>query len=187
LCVSALVRTTASETVHSFHDSVVTFTEFFDVTGAPDIPRRDVIRAAVCLALCPLTFGCAESAPATAPALEFADDAATVRGETVDIDVTRVPQWRGSDAIESAVVFLTAQVIVVRRPGDRFSALSAVCPHAGCGVSMVRSSELVCPCHGSTFSFAGERLAGPALQGLTPLSATYDAASKRLTIRRSSG
>jgi Rieske Fe-S protein len=154
--------------------------------GSPDAQRRDLLRAALCLALCPLSFACTEAPTASVPSLEFPDDAATVRGNEVDIDVTRVPQWRSSDAGESAVVFLAAQVIVVRRPGDRFSAFSAVCPHAGCGVSVVRSNELVCPCHGSTFSFAGARLAGPATEGLTALPLTFDAMSRRLTVQRSS-
>ena len=63
--------------------------------------------------------------------------------------------------------------------------LSAICPHAGCGVSTVRASELVCPCHGSTFTVSGARVAGPAPEGLTALSVTYDAATRRLTVRRS--
>ncbi len=152
-----------------------------------DLHRRDMLRAALSVAVCPLLHACAEGAPPTAPALEVADDAATVRGNVVEIDVTRVPQWREMSADASAVVFLAAQVIVVRQRPESFTAFSAVCPHAGCGVSTVRASELLCPCHGSTFSFRGERLAGPAPTGLSALPVTYDAASRRLTIQRPGG
>ena len=156
------------------------------MTAPIDRHRRDLLQAALCVALCPIIEACGDSAPPGAPALEFADDAATVRGNEVEIDIARVPQWRAPEVGESAVVFLTARVIVVRRPRDLFSAFSANCPHAGCGVSVVRSNELLCPCHGSTFSFDGARLAGPAPEGLTALSVTYDAATRRLTVRRSS-
>jgi Rieske Fe-S protein len=156
------------------------------MTAPIDRHRRDLLQAALGVALCPLIEACGDSAIPGAPVLEFADDAATVRGNEVEIDIARVPQWRAPEVGESAVVFLTARVIVVRRPRDLFSAFSAVCPHAGCGVSTVRAGELVCPCHGSTFTFSGARVAGPAPEGLTALSVTYDAATRRLTVRRSS-
>lgn len=146
------------------------------------VPRRDALKACACL-LASSMIGCSGAAPPTGtPPLEFADDAATVRDNVVEIDVSRVPQWRASPAVESAVVFLSVQVIVVRRTADRFTALSAVCPHAGCGVSVVRGDQLVCPCHGSTYTFSGERVSGPAPTGLTSLPATFDASGQRLTI-----
>lgn len=146
--------------------------------------RRDMLRTVLGTALYPLLAGCAGSASLEAPALEFADDAATVRGDNVVIELARVPQWRSPAIAESAVVFLAAQVIVVRRPLEQFSAFSAVCPHAGCGVSGVRTDALVCPCHGSTFAFDGTRLSGPAPSGLTPLPVTYDGSAGRLMVRR---
>jgi len=146
--------------------------------------RRDMLRVVLGTTLYPMFAGCAGPASPEAPALEFADDAATVRGDIVEIELARVPQWRSPTVAESAVVFLTAQVIVVRRTREQFRAFSTVCPHAGCGVSGVRMDELVCPCHGSTFAFDGTRLSGPAPSGLSPLPVTYDAAAGRLVVRR---
>jgi cytochrome b6-f complex iron-sulfur subunit len=51
--------------------------------------------------------------------------------------------------------------VVVRRDGDRFSAISLICTHLGC---LVTVSELgfECPCHGSSYDQSGEVIGGPA-------------------------
>ena len=49
------------------------------------------------------------------------------------------------------------------RQGDKVSALSTVCPHAGCAVDWDdQGAAFVCPCHDSRFSLAGERQSGPS-------------------------
>jgi len=54
----------------------------------------------------------------------------------------------------------------------RFSALSAVCTHAGCLVQFSRSDDtLVCPCHGSVFdAHSGQVLNGPAFSPLPSIA-----------------
>ena len=60
-------------------------------------------------------------------------------------------------------------VAVVRDEAGEVHGLSAVCTHRSCLVA-ARGAELVCPCHGSTFSTAdGAVLAGPATQPLPPV------------------
>jgi Rieske Fe-S protein len=146
--------------------------------------RRDLLRGVAVLA-CPLLAACAGDGPAEASAAPPApDDAVTAAGEGVVVDVARVPAFAGAPAGEVAVVFLGARVIVVRRGPAEFRALSAVCPHAGCGVSVVRAPRLVCPCHGSEFDFAGRRLEGPAPTGLDVLPSSFDAGTRRLRIQR---
>lgn len=54
------------------------------------------------------------------------------------------------------------------RSGDDVYALSLVCTHLGCIVS-VSPTGLFCPCHGSSFSLAGEVLRGPATRNLDRL------------------
>jgi len=146
--------------------------------------RRDALRFGLGLLACPFLHACSDDAPATSPTIEFADDAATVAGDVVTIDLARVPQWRTAPAGESAVVFLSARVIVVRHSSTDYRALSSVCPHAGCGVSQVRQDALVCPCHGSTFTYGGDLVSGPASRGLALLPVTHDPALQRLVIRR---
>jgi Rieske Fe-S protein len=56
------------------------------------------------------------------------------------------------------------------RKGDKVSALSTVCPHAGCAVDWdEKGAAFVCPCHDSRFSSAGERLSGPSPRPLDTL------------------
>jgi len=57
---------------------------------------------------------------------------------------------------------------LVRTPGG-ISALSAICPHLGCGVERFGSGYF-CPCHESKFDVHGERKSGPSPRGLDALA-----------------
>jgi cytochrome b6-f complex iron-sulfur subunit len=67
---------------------------------------------------------------------------------------------RGELPLEGALVYQEARVALVRE-GDAVYALSLVCTHLGCTVN-VTPTELICPCHGSTFDRQGRVLKGPA-------------------------
>jgi cytochrome b6-f complex iron-sulfur subunit len=56
-------------------------------------------------------------------------------------------------------------IILVRKEGQSYLALSAVCTHLHC---YVRPSKqfLLCPCHGSTFDLEGHAVRGPAEEPL---------------------
>jgi thiosulfate dehydrogenase (quinone) large subunit len=55
------------------------------------------------------------------------------------------------------------------QPGQ-FTAVDAICPHAGCTVGFDSASTgFTCPCHGSRFDVTGKLLGGPATSGLTPV------------------
>ncbi len=63
-----------------------------------------------------------------------------------------------------ALVYRESRVAVIRE-GDDLYALSLVCTHLGCTVT-VTPTELVCPCHGSVYDRQGELLTGPATRPL---------------------
>ncbi|MCE2901642.1 MAG: ubiquinol-cytochrome c reductase iron-sulfur subunit [Gemmatimonas sp.] len=154
------------------------------------IHRRQLLLLGATAIVAPGLVACGRATDSVTapPASSFGpDDAVTVTGNTVDVDVSRVPAFAAATTSEVAIVFLGAQVIVVKRGAADFRALSNVCPHSGCGVSGVRPPRLVCPCHGSEFDFTGRRLEGPAPTGLQVLPATYDAATQRLRIQRLPG
>lgn len=67
-----------------------------------------------------------------------------------------------------ALVYREAQVAIMR-DGATISALSLVCTHLGCTVT-VTPTELICPCHGSRFGRDGQVLAGPAPRPLPRLA-----------------
>jgi len=72
---------------------------------------------------------------------------------------------------------LSNPVLITRLTETRFSALSALCPHAGCPLGYVPEDGLVeCPCHGSRFDpMSGKVKNPPARTGLLVYSATLEA------------
>lgn len=66
-----------------------------------------------------------------------------------------------------ALVFRQERIAVMRE-GETIIALSLICTHLGCTVS-VTPEGLVCPCHGSRFDRQGRVLTGPAQRSLARL------------------
>jgi Rieske Fe-S protein len=66
-----------------------------------------------------------------------------------------------------ALVFREARIAFLRE-GEQIYALSLVCTHLGCTLT-VTSGRLVCPCHGSVFDRQGNVLEGPATRSLDRL------------------
>jgi cytochrome b6-f complex iron-sulfur subunit len=61
---------------------------------------------------------------------------------------------------QGSLVYREARVALMRE-GEAVYALSLVCTHLGCTVT-VTPTGLVCPCHGSSFDLQGHVLKGPA-------------------------
>lgn len=72
------------------------------------------------------------------------------------------------------------QRIALLREGEQIIALSLVCTHLGCTVS-VTPEGMICPCHGSRFDRGGAVLSGPAEQPLVRL--TVEQSGDELIIR----
>jgi Rieske Fe-S protein len=70
-------------------------------------------------------------------------------------------------------------VVRVSQSGSAaFKTMSVVCTHAGCAVNNPAGGQVLCPCHGSTFSaqsgnFAAN-LSGPAPSPLQTFPTTFD-------------
>ena len=62
--------------------------------------------------------------------------------------------------VGAALVFRQERIAIMRE-GGAYIALSLVCTHLGCTVS-VTPEGMVCPCHGSRFDRLGRVLTGPA-------------------------
>jgi len=75
------------------------------------------------------------------------------------------------------------RLLVIRLDASTFIALSALCTHAGCTVNYAPArSDIVCPCHGSTFALDGAVTHGPAVKPLAAFETTFDSAANRVTI-----
>lgn len=120
--------------------------------------RRDVLRSAGLVAGAASGIGALAgcSSPET-----IADGPASVRASEVPVGGARI--------IEDS------RFVVAQPAAGQFKAFTRMCPHAGCDVSRVEKSEIVCACHDARFSAAdGAVLSGPAEKGLTSAVATLD-------------
>jgi nitrite reductase/ring-hydroxylating ferredoxin subunit len=140
---------------------------------APDslTTRRTVLvggAAVACAGLlgaCGSSGGTASGSSTTTPA----------GGATSDIATADVPVGGGKILDNPAVV-------VTQPTAGSYKAFSSICTHAGCAVSEVQQSQIVCPCHGSVFSAAdGSVLQGPAQTPLTPVGITVNGSTISIT------
>lgn len=69
--------------------------------------------------------------------------------------------------VGGALVFRQERIAIMREGAD-YRALSLVCTHLGCTVS-VTTEGMICPCHGSRFDRQGTVLSGPAERPLQRL------------------
>ena len=69
------------------------------------------------------------------------------------------------------------RLLIIRIEADRFLVLSAVCTHSGCTVRYApASTDILCPCHGSTFALDGAVTNGPADAPLATYDTSYEKA-----------
>ncbi len=61
--------------------------------------------------------------------------------------------------------------------------LTSRCTHLGCKINSYSGSDLLCPCHGSSFDFNGNVKKGPALKPLEKLKFDFDEGSGNLTVK----
>jgi Rieske Fe-S protein len=100
------------------------------------------------------------------------------RGATWADAKTHTPRLK--DMAVGTAVLLKNEKAILWRDGQGIAAISALCPHRGCAVRIVRS-RLVCPCHGSRFTRSGKLLRGPARRGLAWFRVTFQG-DGRLTV-----
>jgi cytochrome b6-f complex iron-sulfur subunit len=103
---------------------------------------------------------------------------ASVSGNTASVNVGAGTAL--ANAGSAALVNAGATPLLVSRTGaTTFVALTAICTHERCTITGISGSTYVCPCHGSQYSTAGTRLAGPAPSNLRqfPASLTGDTLS----------
>lgn len=65
----------------------------------------------------------------------------------------------------------TGKIIVAQGTANTFSAMSAICTHAGCTVGYAKAlQQMSCPCHGSKYALDGTVVNGPATRALKLLA-----------------
>jgi Rieske Fe-S protein len=147
----------------------------------PDEDRRKFLKVATC------AIGGGVGLAVAGPALTLVASPAgkvTVTTPTTPLDLGLAEQFRASDPprkvdIVAPVIkdaWTAARDVVlgaawVRRTApDKLLALSAVCPHLGCGIGWDPiAGNFLCPCHDSRFSPDGAKLTGPSERGMDAL------------------
>lgn len=71
---------------------------------------------------------------------------------------------------------------VKRTAASTFEAMSLLCTHQSCPVTITSNTQLDCPCHFSRFDGNGAVLRGPAKEPLPRFNTSYNSATDVLTI-----
>lgn len=75
-------------------------------------------------------------------------------------------------------------ILIIRQSETTYVTLSMVCTHQGCLVDPPPAGgPITCVCHGSRFDLSGSVLNGPADQPLKQYQTTYDATTKKVTVK----
>lgn len=137
--------------------------------GCPDrrqvLQRAGLVTAGVAvagvLAACSRGGGPAADAAPSASA-STGSGPSTGGGSGALAQVSDVPEG-GALAVKDAD---GTQVLLTQASAGTIVALSAICTHQGCTVT-VDGGQLVCPCHGSVFDLSGANVSGPAPRPLS--------------------
>ena len=84
-----------------------------------------------------------------------------------------------SDLAQGTLRAITGEGVAIGRDASGIYALSLICTHQGCDISVdgsVSTGGIDCFCHGSVFNAQGTVLRGPARTSLPHLLVTEDAA-----------
>jgi Rieske Fe-S protein len=122
----------------------------------------------------------AASWPLAAAVVEPLFTSAPKPAEAPWVEVASLHEIRGEGPIKATVLvpvrdgFFTTLVEVgavwLRKSASgEVLALSASCPHLGCGIGADGKGGFVCPCHDSRFGPEGEHVRGPSPRAMDPL------------------
>lgn len=128
------------------------------------LQRMEVLAAGVACGALPMLSGCAARARYVTP---------TLMGDRLTIPASHLANTGGvlvEDPQDELPIF------VHRTTDDRYVAVSTRCGHRGCQVEPA-AAKLVCPCHGSEYTFDGAILQGPTQRPLQRYRVTRDGES----------
>jgi cytochrome b6-f complex iron-sulfur subunit len=87
-------------------------------------------------------------------------------------------------AANGFLILNQARTIVINTGGNVFRAFTSVCTHEQCDVNGYSGGRIRCPCHGSQYDTRGQVVVGPATLPLTEYQASFNAATRTVTVAR---
>jgi len=119
--------------------------------------------------------GTEDSASAEGSSNAAGEAGAGTSGSSDSIKTSEIPVGGGQ-------IFEDRKIVVTQPTAGEFKAFSSVCPHQGCAVAEITGSNIVCPCHGSTFDIeTGAVTNGPATSPLSAKTVAVDGDSLTVT------
>jgi Rieske Fe-S protein len=91
--------------------------------------------------------------------------------QTVTADISQAA-FTALQTVGGAAYADSNRLVLIRSSANQVTALSAICTHAGCTVSLPNSGSIQCSCHGSAFNLQGAVTNGPAQTNLPSYPAT---------------
>jgi Rieske Fe-S protein len=150
---------------------------------SPALPRREFLSQATLTAVAVVLAACSgggegATGPAAAPNPEPGPGTS---GASLTITLASFASLANVGGI-AAVGNLGARPIAVVRTGTAsYTALSRICTHAGCDIT-VATGGFTCPCHGSRFDSQGQATQGPAQAALQRFNVAASADGTKITI-----
>jgi cytochrome b6-f complex iron-sulfur subunit len=144
--------------------------------------RREFCQVASFISLASLIEACGGSSTSPSgnvPALPTINASVSAGTITLTVDASSPLASVGGAAL---IQTSSGNVLVARTAQDTFVAVTAVCTHQGCTVTGLQSSQYVCPCHGSRFTFTGSVAQGPASAPLRQFTTRFAAPTVTITV-----
>jgi len=79
-------------------------------------------------------------------------------------------------------VYFYNRVILIKE-NSVLKLFSSKCTHLGCTINKIENGELVCPCHGSRYSFDGTPVKGPSVKQLAAIDFEADYLEDKIVLR----
>ena len=96
-------------------------------------------------------------------------------GSGTTVPTSEVPVGGGT-------ILAEAKVVITQPVAGTYKAFTAVCTHMGCLVASISNGNIVCPCHGSTYSISdGSVTGGPAPRPLAAVPITVSGSTITIT------
>jgi cytochrome b6-f complex iron-sulfur subunit len=145
-------------------------------------PRREFLSQATLAAVSTLLAGCAGGGDGSfAPKPSNQEPPVGTGGGTLTVTVSAHPELANIGGIAAVGNIGFKPIAVVRTGAASYTALSRVCTHAGCDVS-IATGGFSCPCHGSQFDASGAATQGPAENALQRFNVAVSGDGNTLTI-----
>jgi cytochrome b6-f complex iron-sulfur subunit len=138
---------------------------------AAQLTRRGVLSTTAAAALgLPVLAACSSGGSSSGSSAGSSSSGAATKAPGGGTELAKTTAVPVGGAVSATAAGGKPAIVAQPKKGE-FVAMSAICTHMGCTVAP-HGSELLCPCHGSTYSLTGQNTGGPAPSPLPSIKVT---------------